>query len=157
VESKCTPDVNLLWRVLFILFCGLTTNAIVGSYFNQFFLPQMRINFQYLDLLLFTGQILFQFLIFRWFGLRDFLNYAGHIAFISMMGALIMGFIHIVLSIFSQYGLDIGILASAGFGVALGFMLMVHIKRIGMIGQTKWLTLTWVIYRMMIYPLVFNL
>jgi hypothetical protein len=43
------------------------------------------------------------------------------------------------------------------YGVVFCFMFFEHRKRLKITGMQKWLTLTWILYRLAIYPIAFIL
>lgn len=153
--NACEPTFNVGWRLAFILLAGLITNAIVGRFFNTHFALEMRMHFPFLDFSLFVGQLLFQGLFFRLFKQGNFLNYAGQIAVISLIGAVLLGAMNLGLSVLYTNGFENGVLAPAALGIVLGIMFLEHVRRVRILHHTKWLTVTWLAYRLIIYPIVF--
>ena len=88
---------------------------------------------------------------------HDFLTYAGQIAVISIIGAVTLGVMQFGLGLMASWGFDVELLYNAGYGIVIGIMLLEHTRRIKILGHTKWLTVTWMLYRILIYPIVFEL
>lgn len=156
-DCSCEPPLNRFWRITFILLCAWLTALLVGNYFSAYFEENMRWNIPAQEGWLFILQIGFQLLFFRLFRQCDFWMYAGQIAVVSAIGALILGLVLFGLRILSNAGLDVQFLESVSFGMVLGIMLLEHARRVRMLGLTKWLTVTWFMFRLLIYPLVFIL
>ncbi|OFZ48978.1 MAG: hypothetical protein A3D92_13245 [Bacteroidetes bacterium RIFCSPHIGHO2_02_FULL_44_7] len=156
-DCRCEPPLNRFWRLVFILLCGSLTYVLVGSYFTAYFQENLRWQTPGLEGGLFLVQIGFQFLFFRVFRQRDFWMYAGQIAVVSAIGALVLGLALLGLNLLSSAGLDVQFLEQTTFGLVLGIMLLEHARRVRMLGLTKWLTVTWFIFRLAIYPLIFIL
>lgn len=156
-DCQCDPPMNRFWRLTFILLCAWLTAVLVGNYFAAYFQENMRWNIAWQEGWLFLLQIGFQFLFFRLFRQGDFWTYAGQIAVVSAIGALILGIVLLGLRTMSNAGFDVQFLEGVSFGMVLGIMLLEHARRVRMLGLTKWLTVTWLIFRLAIYPLVFIL
>ena len=57
---------------------------------------------------------------------------------------------------FRAFNIEEGFIASMGLGVVLTFMFFEHRCRVKLLGLTSWLTISWICFRVLIYPLVFN-
>lgn len=157
IDCDCAPSFSWFWRIVFILLGGLITNAIVGTYFQTNLSEFQRFHNDYLDLLFFFGQIGFQGLFFYAFNQKDFMTYAGHISVISLIGALALGVVGMVLPWMENLGFDVLMLQSSALGLVIGIMFLEHKRRVELIGVTPWLTVTWMFYRLLIYPIAFEL
>lgn len=156
-SGLCVPTYNRFWRITFILMSAFLVNFIVGNFFQVALSDHIRTYFPFMDMLLFLGQILFQWGMFRLFKQHDFLTYAGQIAVISIIGAVTLGVMQFGLGLMASWGFDVELLYNAGYGIVIGIMLLEHTRRIKILGHTKWLTVTWMLYRILIYPIVFEL
>lgn len=154
-ECSCTPKFSLFWRITFITICGWGTYYFVGNYFNTELNDYLRNNHISIEFILFVSQLIFQAIVFKFFNQKDIYTYLGHVALISLIGALLLGGIEFVLFTFSVLNLETGIIAPLGLGVVLTFMFFEHKRRVKILGLTPWLTFTWICFRILIYPLVF--
>lgn len=154
--NSCEPTYNVGWRIVFIVFAGLITNFIVGNFFHTHFSEELRIDFPFMDLTLFIGQLLFQGIVFMLFKERNFLNYAGQIAAISLIGALLLGGMNWGIELLGNGGYNVDLLEGAALGIVIGIMFWEHLRRVKILHHTKWLSATWFIYRLFIYPIVFE-
>lgn len=154
---ECSPHRSVFWRITFIILSGLITSTIVNNYLSTVLGAYLRIHFAYLDLLFFIAQIGFQYLFFRLLHQKDFLTYAGNIAIISLIGVIALGIIHFGLNQLAFTGANVELLQTTGYGMVIGIMLLEHARRIKFGGYNKWLTVTWMVYRLMIYPIAFIL
>ena len=153
--NSCEPTYHVVWRIVFILIAGLLTNVIVGNFFHAHFLSELRIDFPFMDFSLFLAQLLFQGVFFLLFKQRNFLNYAGQIAIISLIGALALGVMNLGITFLGNSGYSTEMLAPAALGIVIGIMFLEHVRRVGVLHHIKWLTVTWFVFRLIIYPIVF--
>lgn len=156
-RCPCNPSKHYLARVLFILLCGVFVHWQVTHYFTTILSDYYIGNKLYGDFLFFLGQLGFQFLVFKLMNQRNFYNYAGHVSFVSFLGAVLLGLAYLGLDLLKQWGLEIGLLGSVIYGMVFCFMYYEHKRRIALEGWSPWLSLTWVLYRLLIYPFAFRL
>ena len=155
-ECSCTPKLNPFWRIAFISFCGLMTYLLVGNFFNSELNTFLKNEYFSLELVLFTGQLVFQTIAFKLLKQKDLFTYLGHVAFISLLGALALGGAEIVLTLLQYLTLETGLLAPFFFGIVVCLMFVEHIRRVKLLGLSSWLTVSLIVFRVLIYPLVFN-
>ena len=155
-ECSCTPKFNLFWRIVFIAFCGLMTYLFVGSYFNYQLSGYLKNEHFSLEFVLFLGQLIFQTIAFKLLKQTDLFKYLGHVAFISLLGALALGGAALVLNFLEFINVETGLLAPFFFGVVVCLMFVEHIRRVKLLGWSSWLTVSLIAFRMLIYPLVFS-
>ncbi len=155
-NCSCEPSVSYFWRVLYILFATVIIHFSVGFYFFHFLKDHLVQN-PVPDFVLFGSQFVFQYFSFRLLKQRDFYTYAGHLTTVSLIGALLLLGIGLVLTLLQNFGITIELLAPLGFGVVLTVMLLIHYSRIKKLGFSGYLTLSWIIFRISIYALVFKL
>lgn len=156
-ECSCTPKFNLFWRVVFIGFCGLMTYLFVGEFFNtslKSYLLKGRFN---LEFILFIGQLVFQSIAFTLLKQRGLATYLGHLAFISLIGSFFLGGTNFLIKAMIYFNFETGILAPFFFGSVVALMVYEHSRRVKLLGLTSWLTVTLILFRILIYPLVFSL
>lgn len=155
-ECSCTPEFSLFWRIVFIAFCGSMTYLLVGSYFNMelsTFLYNDHFSYEFA---LFIGQLVFQAVVFKLLKQHDVFTYLGHVALISMFGALFLGGAEIILSMVQSFSLESGLLAPFFFGAVVCWMLIEHNRRVKLLGLSSWLTVSLILFRIVIYPIVFK-
>ncbi len=153
---QCDPPYSSAWRFSLILICGLLTQLLVSGYFSDYFEDYTRINLPMQELLLFSLQFAFQYGAFRLLGYRDFKTYAGHLAVVSLIGALALGIIHAGIAGLAAFGWETQVLQTTGFGMVLGIMLLEHARRVRRLGYAHWLTLSWFVFRLVVYPFIFK-
>jgi hypothetical protein len=155
-SCNCTPTHSLPWRITFILFCGLIVNVATGLYFSHQLERYFIGNPFYTDLILFSCQFVFQYILFRLLKQPNFSDYAGNLAFVSLLGALLLLFFHFGLNILSAAGMHVDMLQPLCYGIVYMFMLYEHSRRLKLLHLTKWLAVSWIVYRFIIYPLAFT-
>ncbi|MDG1334408.1 MAG: DCC1-like thiol-disulfide oxidoreductase family protein [Crocinitomicaceae bacterium] len=155
-SCSCTPQFSLFWRATFIAFCGLVTYFMVGSYFNNELDTFLKHEYFSFEFVLFIGQLVFQTVVFKLLKQRDLFTYLGHVAFLSLLGALALGGAELGLSVLESFNLELGLLPAFVFGAVVTLMFVEHSRRVKLLGMSTWLTVSLIAFRMIIYPFVFN-
>lgn len=155
-NCTCEPDISYFWRVFYLVFAGLIVHTSVGFYFHRFLTPYLTVN-PVADIYLYTVQFGFQFLVFKLFRKRNFYQYAGHLATVSLIGALLLAALGGIFLALQTFGINTDLFGPLGFGMVLAVMFMIHAKRTHQLGYGYLLTFTWVLFRIGIYALVFKL
>lgn len=156
IACSCEPAQSVFWRIIFIGIMSYLTYAIVHWYFVSFlgnYLVLHPVN----DLLLLLAQILFQWLAFAALHQENGYDYLGHLVFTSFLGALVLFFFGLGIHLLSFTGIQTGFLAVVCYGATVAFMFFEHKRRIALNKWTRKLSLTWILFRLCIYPLVFQL
>jgi hypothetical protein len=152
----CSPTKNWFWRLTFIGLIALFLSFSVTHYFTvhlqDFFIGDKR----YGDLLYFLFQFVFQGLFFWMLKQRNFYDYIGQVAFVSFLGGLLLGFFDLGLMFLNSFGLETELLVGVCYGIVYLFMVYEHARRIKILGFSGWLTITWIAYRLIIYPIAFK-
>jgi hypothetical protein len=157
VDCSCTPSASIGWRLAFITFCGLTVNLATGLYFTQQLGAYFTGHPVYTDLVLFTAQFGFQLAAFKLLKQQSFADYAGNLAFVSFLGALLLLFFHLGLNVLAAFGLNVEMLQPLCYGIVYLFMLYEHSRRLRLLHLSKWLGVSWILYRFIIYPFAFTI
>lgn len=155
-ECNCEPPKSILWRINFILLTSFLTYVIVSWYFHQF-LGEYLVDTAPNDLILLVAQIGFQWLAFLLLGQKNSYDYIGHLVFVSFLGALLLLFFGIGIQLANFLGIETHFLAVVCYGITISFMFFEHKRRVALKNWTWKLSLSWILFRMCIYPLVFQL
>ena len=156
MECSCEPAKSVLWRMIFICLMSYFTYLIVHWYFSSF-LSNYLVTNPVNDLLLLLAQIGFQALAFAAFRQENGYDYLGHLVFTSFLGALVLLFFGIGIHFLNFIGIQIDFLAVVCYGMSVAFMFFEHKRRVLLKEWTVKLSLSWVVFRLCIYPLVFQL
>lgn len=148
---KCEPSFNYRYRFLYILFAVVITTLILNACSKM--IPQLPNGSLTRELLLATGQIVFQSIFLKRFNRKTILNYIGNLMTVSLFGSLLLLPIIIVNSFF-KISETITLL---WFGTTVALMLREHFRRINLLELPKGLTLTWILYRIIALFLLLNL
>lgn len=143
IKDTCVPRLAHSLRLAFILICTLGTALLLQSYTSELFAKIGWTNPWYLETLICFGQLGFQVLVFKKLYGQNFWDYLGHMATISLLGALTLFAISKVL-VLSK--LSLFVLLPIFFSVILA-MFLEHILRSHRLGYNWSLTASWVIYR----------
>jgi hypothetical protein len=151
VKLQCVPDFSAKYRLIYIGFATLITTLVLYNFSNLIsLLPKSTI---VRELILAMGQIIFQVLFLMKSDQKIILNYIGNLMTVSLMGSLLLIPILIINSIFTVSEL----IPLTWFGVTVLLMLIEHSRRIKILELPFYLSITWVIYRIIALLLILNL
>lgn len=153
--TTCQPSVSFPARISFIIITGLLVHLLVSWYFQQFLASFMVAN-PVPDILLFGAQFIFQWCVFKLLKQQNFYEYSGQLAFVSIIGALLLGVAGSGLMLLWLLGIKVTFLATVVYGMVYLYMFYLHYKRTTLYSWSKWLCVSWMLYRLLIYPLVFS-
>lgn len=153
----CIPEKNLVMRTIFIIICMLFVEITGGIYFSTWFSEKTY----YSDLamresLLFVSQILFQGIMTFVFREKRVYDYLGHVAVVSAFGGLLLIPLHAGLLYIQYLGLQIDFLSAAGLGAVIMAMFIEHKRRVNLMGYHKALSYTWVLFRIILFFVIFK-
>lgn len=154
IDCSCEPSRSVFWRFTFIALISWLTYLIVHWYFTTFlasFLIENPVN----DLVLLALQLLFQTSFFLLFRQKNLYDYLGHLAFTSFLGALVLLGFGLLVQTLGFIGIDTHFFAAICFGITVCFLFFEHKRRIQLKDWDFKLSLTWIVFRILIYPLVF--
>ncbi|TRX35533.1 hypothetical protein FNW52_10865 [Flavobacterium sp. ZT3R18] len=151
VKLQCVPDFSYKYRLIFIGFATLITILVLYNFSNLIrLLPKSTI---IRELILATGQIVFQGLFLMKFDPKIILNYIGNLMTVSLTGSLLLIPILIVNSIFNIPES----ITLTWFGITVLLMLIEHSRRIKILELPFYLSITWIIYRIIALLFILNL
>jgi hypothetical protein len=151
-QGSCSPDFNYPYRFAFILFSVVVSSFILNVYTQHLhsFLPGASIT---RELLICFGQIAFQFLMGLIFikSSEMRLHYLGNMMTISLIGSFLL----LPLIILNQvFAFPDGIFLIY-FGCVVTYMLWLHVKRVQQLMVSGLLSLTWVLYRLLVLLVIY--
>ena len=150
VKLQCIPDFSFKYRLIFIGFATLITTFVLYNFSRLIsILPKSTIG---RELILATGQIVFQGMFLIKFDSKTILNYIGNLMTVSLMGSLLLIPILIVHSIFNVSEL----ISLIWFGTVVSIMLFEHSRRVKILELPFYLSITWVIYRIVTLSFILN-
>lgn len=152
----CFPEPKPASRITFIVLCMIGVNAIVGYYFHTQLNAYGHWYYPCREMVFFAGQLVFQGLIFLLFRIKNYYDYAGHVSFISFKGAMLLGLFALVNITLSQLNIDVSLFQPFFFGAVFMFMFLEHRRVSELMSFPKFLTYTWLLFRIAIYPLAFK-
>jgi hypothetical protein len=149
-NNQCVPDFNITYRFLYILFTTFFTAIILYQFAALInFLPQAHFG---RELLLAGGQIAFQFLFIQKLNKKQIINYLGNLVTISMLGSLFL----VPILVLNQFISLNEYIVIAWFGLTVNLMIFEHHRRTTLLGLSKFLTITWILYRILALIIILN-
>lgn len=150
-KLECIPEFNLKYRFIYIFVATLIT--ILTLYKCSQLITLLPIASIIREVLLAIGQIGFQILFLTQKKYKIIINYIGNLITVSMLGAIILLPI-IVLSIFFVLP---QLFILGWFGITVCIMILEHYRRINILNLPKFLTVTWIVYRIIALLIIFNI
>ncbi|NER16234.1 DCC1-like thiol-disulfide oxidoreductase family protein [Spongiivirga citrea] len=146
---ECTPSFSIRYRWYFILFSVLISTLVLHQYF--LLIPSI-ISSTGLEkaLIMCALQVPFQALMLRLTTRNYILTYLGNMIAISLIGSLLL--LPILLA--SQFIFPGEAFLIAYFILVFGFMVLFHIKRVANLELPPYLTLSWIVYRLLWIPIL---
>lgn len=150
-KLKCEPSFNLKYRVFYIIFAICITTIVL---FNcSKILPYMPKSNYSRELFMTSGQILFQVCFLLNKDLKTIINYLGNLMTVSLYGCLLLCPLLIINEITNVNP----IIALIWFAITVVLIFIEHIRRISILQLPKYLSLTWVLYRIIALYLILNI
>lgn len=145
--GTCYPDYHIGWRWSYILVTSVLIAFLLNRYFVQ--IPLYRnAQFSFVhEWFIVMGQLLFQGSIV-FFSRRDrILHYFGHLMTISMIGSLLL----LPIILLNRIWKDLPVEFYMGyFIIPVSVMIWQHIRRTKLVGIQWFLTVTWILYRVIL-------
>lgn len=146
------PDFKIQYRVAYLIFTWTVTAYILTSYAHLLtnFVP---LGNKYREYLICGGQIFFQAIIIGFYKREKLWDYLGNMMTISVAGALLL-----IVPLFLDRWLEITpILYIMYFLMVAGLMLLEHLRRSRILKISLLMSITWVLYRLIVLGLIFSL
>jgi len=149
--SEWQPSFRLHYRLIFLLFTGLMSAAIL-SHYTPLLYPLLPRGSSYREYLVCFGQIAVQGIIATIFFPKKVWNYLGNMMTISFVGALLL----LPVIIASEWIFLMPQFALIYFMFIVSLMLLEHVRRTRILGINWALTISWIIYRIVILLIIFK-
>lgn len=142
------PSFNLTYRIAYLLFAWVITSLFLNHY-TRLVVPLIPASSLTREFLVCGGQMFWQ-AIFMWmFHQRRTWDYLGTVMTISLAGGLTLSVIQALLG-----WLHSPLLFGALFTGVAGLMFLEHIRRTRILQISSWLTVTWVLYRVILLAVI---
>ncbi|WP_445710107.1 DCC1-like thiol-disulfide oxidoreductase family protein [Flavobacterium sp.] len=148
---QCVPSFNVKYRLLYIVFASLFTAIVLFQYAEMIILLPKG-NFTR-ELVLAVGQMGFQFLFILKLSKQKQLNYIGNLVTVSVIGSLML----LPILLLNQFLLINEYVILSWFGLTVNLMILEHYRRVSLLQLPKFLTLTWILYRIIALLFILNL
>jgi hypothetical protein len=142
------PEVNSTYRLIYLFTAWVITSLVLTFYSSllEKFIGAPNLGREFLVC---GGQMIFQFafLFFAKKTKKEIFDYLGNMMTISLGGALLLIPVLIIGKIFTTIP---AIIFPLYFLFVAGLMLLEHLRRMKITGLPKWLSATWVLYRVLV-------
>ncbi len=140
-KIQCVPSLNIRYRVIYILLVTLLTAITLFKYAELITLLP-KANFSR-ELVLAFGQIGFQYLFIQKISKQKQLDYLGNLVTVSIMGSLVL----LPVLLLNHFMLVNEYIILGWFGLTVNLMILEHYRRTKILELPKYLTITWILYR----------
>lgn len=149
-KTGCVPDRNLTYRWVYIVFTWLVTSLVLTRYsgFLNGLIPESKF---FREFLICGGQIVFQSGVLFFIARNRTLDYLGNMMTISFAGGLVLFFLMAAGQLF--HFLQPAFYAFA-FMLVAAAMFLEHWRRMKLIGIHWSISISWVIYRLIVLYLI---
>lgn len=144
-DSNCEPDLNVKYRMAFIVLAWLVVATILRS-FSELLVPKLEASTYGREFLICGGQILFQGLLLLAIRRNVMLDYIGNMMTVSLIGGLALLPLLLIASLIHVSP----IFALGYFGLVVAGMLVEHYRRCKLLGLGLGVSLSWVGYRCLV-------
>lgn len=150
IKLECVPDFNIKYRFLYIILATIIT--IITLYKCAQIITILPEASMYREIILAVGQIGFQILFLTKKDNKTIINYIGNLITISLLGALIL----LPIILLSSIIVLPQIVILSWFGMTVCIMIAEHYRRVTILELPKYLTLTWILYRIIALAIILN-
>ncbi|HMJ69461.1 MAG TPA: hypothetical protein VK508_11215 [Cyclobacteriaceae bacterium] len=145
-RGSCTPAYHVGYRLAYIAFAWLIASLVLTAYASLVYPLIPRSSFAR-EFMICAGQIFFQVVFVRFMTRDRLLHYIGNMMTVSLIGALLLLPALIVGRVF---GITQPWFFLAWFGLVVAFMVVVHWRRVKMLGIGWGATASWIAYRILV-------
>ena len=146
------PTFKLHYRLLYLLFTGLVTAFILSKYAGLL-IPLLPAGAGYREYIICFGQIIFQGIIVMAFFRDKVWGYLGNMMTVSFAGALVL----LPALLISIWYPSNPVFYLVYFLVVVILMLLEHIRRCNLLSIGWTMTITWVLYRIIVLFVIFKI
>jgi len=150
-QGALQPTFRLGYRLLYLLFTWLVVGYILTAY-AQHLTGLVPVGNAHREYFICGGQIVFQGIIISLYAPAKRWNYLGNMMTISLAGSLLLLPV-LLLTAFIPLS---AFACTLCFMAVAGLMFLEHIRRAKLLGLGWLLTITWVVYRLLVLALIFK-
>ena len=141
--TTCYPDFNFKYRILFLVFCWAITTWILHAFTAIFHFKSYS---TYTEAILLIVQIPIQYVVIKNKTKEVFVNYLGHLLFLSFFGSLLL----IPIILINHFVLVSLIVNSIYFFTVVFVLIIMHFKRVKLLELNNSLCYSWIAFRLLI-------
>jgi predicted DCC family thiol-disulfide oxidoreductase YuxK len=156
INTECTfdakPDFSISYRMAYLIFSWLITSFILINY-SALLAQYIGATNLGREFLICAGQMAFQSVLLLAFKKQReiIFEYLGNMMTVSLLGALLLSPLLLVHVAFSKMNTFVYL---GYFFLVVTFMLYDHVRRVKLVAAPKWLSATWVLYRILVLILI---
>lgn len=148
-DSSCTPSMNVKYRVLYIGFAWACTSLVL-YYYSALLYDFIPTSTFIREFVICGGQIVFQAIVVASLRKDRAIHYLGNLMTISLGGSILLLPMFVLNNFISQ-----SLPFLLYFLFVAGLMLLEHIRRVRILGLPSIISITWIVYRIMVVFIIF--
>ncbi len=148
---SCYPNFSIKYRLLFIAFCWVIATIVLQAFTATFHFKNYP---NFVESFILLLQIPVQYFFIQNKTREVFINYLGHLFFLSLLGSILL----LPIIIFNHYLIMPLLISTAYFFLIVLFLINIHFKRIALLGLNRSLCFSWIGFRfvLLVYILISN-
>lgn len=148
--NSCTPSLNIKYRLAYIVFAWAVTSLILFYYSNLLgsFIQDGSVS---RELLICGAQVFFQGAVVGYFNKSRVIHYLGNLMTVSLGGAILLLPMLLFSKLTSSHTLFL-----TYFMIVVSLMLVEHIRRVKILELPLIISVTWVLYRVLVVIVLFS-
>jgi hypothetical protein len=150
-DYECQPSFSLKYRLVYIVFCIAITSMTLYSFSNKH-IPYMAEGIFWREIAICIGQSIFQYAMAYKLPLKTRINYVGQLNTVSLIGSIILIFLTNILNL-TNISATSSIYLIA-FSLTATIMFLEHYRRCKLLEYPKYLSATWLIYRLLVLIII---
>lgn len=140
------PTIHLGYRAAYLILAWLLTVALLNAY-SQRLLPLVPPSTFSREAIICGGQMVWQGVVVYWLNKRRLMDYLGNVMTISLAGS---GLLYLSMGVADLLQVAQPIIYLGVFALVVGLMLMEHIRRTRLLQLSVLVTVSWVLYRVVV-------
>lgn len=143
-KDDCIPDFSLKYRIAYLIFAWLIVSFLL-YHFSLTISPLVPASSPFSEIMIAGGQILFQSIFLFLLKTEKKMDYLGNMMTVSFFGGLLL-----LPAIIAHWFIELPQIYLSYFALVVLWMVWEHSRRVSILSLSGTLTLTWVMYRIIV-------
>ncbi|HYG53304.1 MAG TPA: DCC1-like thiol-disulfide oxidoreductase family protein [Flavobacteriales bacterium] len=150
--NECSPSFNLFFRLLYLMVTAFITAVCLGTFIQPVLAHFSMQTGGITELLVVSGQLLSQGIIVSLVNRNRVMDYLGNMMTVSLIGGLLL-----IPAIIIQHAFVVTAGFTIGYlGLVVFTLFLLHIRRCQLLGLGCGITVSWILYRVVVLGILIN-